>query len=45
MQSELLALGSAVALALGSLFIVELKGRIDAAGADWLVIDVNGYFE
>ena len=22
--------------------IAKLKGRIDAAGADWLVIDVNG---
>ncbi len=30
MHSELLALGSAVALALGSMFMSELKGRLDA---------------
>lgn len=39
MQSELLALGSAVALALGSLFVVELKGRIDAQSvARWTML-------
>ena len=39
MQSELLALGSAVMLALGSLFVVELKGRIDAQSvARWTML-------